>query len=649
MNPPGDQPAPDLITPPADWQRVDSSASENPEPPPKLITAAPRSKSPQDTSPSTWEVAAHLHTIDVEKREAAEREMGARRKTHENFLHNQPGVKALEKASEPIELGDHLVFAKTDDGAIESPLRFPFRDYHLPPAPNWVEPLAVVLTGQADGVGVRSAMLVVRREGAIEKLFLEDNNLRADTKNPKWDWQVPGNARLSSESYKMIKTDENEDLLTVQLDWEGYGGEQPPENIRIVRGDLSQAEKAFMDVEATEKQRRILSGIGKIAGAVGLAAILSNMAPAPADEMPERKVLEVELERPGNNEAAQRIAQNLEAFKSGDLETLKRNFENTEFAKPVVDQAVFDKIDHAKSLDEITGIMDSELEQYGTDFRILRDSVEADYNGMSEGDLDLARSTALGTLDGLNNLRAIGINGEDYDIAMVKDVFYVEDGSVESAGGKYYAAWNGEKAVVMVGATNRPLGARVVEHEVGHHVLPRIEAKIENLNPEDGEYRKDPYGKKTGKGNLVAGRNVATNYGGESRKEDAAELLETAVGQNIGIDPFEDNILQEKYITLLLDIERRDEGASAFILHNALTHQKLAEDAAESAVLGVLEIARENASHALLLAGLTLAVGGGLARENQKLVDRQIRAGLRPRRIYKQPRRVRRQARLKKP
>lgn len=616
---------------------------------PMLITEVPGYKKQEDASPTTAQVAAQIHSIDPEKREAAAQEINARRDAHENFLNNQPGIKALKEASEPIEIGDHVAFAKTDDGAIESPLRFPFRDYHLPPAPDWVEPLAVVLTGNSGGQELRSAMLVFRRQGAIEKLFLEDAHLRADTTNPKWEWLVAGSAGLSSESYKMVKTDENNDLVTLQLDWDGYGGEQPPENIRIVRGDLSEREKAFMDVKAVEKQRRILSGIGKVAATVGLAAGLMNMIPED-NSKPEKTAIETLAEMPSMQEAVRRVEANIEAYKAGDIETLQRNFEHTDFAKPLIDHAVFERITQAKSLDDLASIVDGELGQYDINFRFMRESLPGEYHAITDEQLEAARETTLGILDGFNNLRAIGVNYAPYDIEVTGDLFSERDAQIVDVGGKYFESWAGSKPLIQISATKRSWAADSFEHENGHHSLRTLESAIKNLNPDGGEYQRDSYGNKIGDGNLVPGRDVASEYGGTSRAEDTAELLATSTGQYIGIDLDKENVLQEKYLRVIIELENREPGAAAFIFHNALTYDKSIEERLdESAVRSVYDTLRENASHALLLAGLTLAVGSGLARENQTLVDRQIRAGLRPRRIYKQPRRARRRAQLKKP
>lgn len=597
--------------------------------PPAVITEVPQylgQPKPIDSTIDLIQVTANLENPDHDQRLAAAREMGARREAHDRLLDDLPGIAVMNDLAEPIEVGDRVTFSKTDDGHIESQLQFAWADHNLPTPPDGQQPLALILTDHPRTHELRSAMLITRDlQGRLDQFYLEDSSVTAISTDFEPHWRLPGSARLTGSGYRLKKAVDNDDVLSVELDWYGYPGDEKPEDIRMARADLNEQEEVLLDIETPDRQRkRLKQFIGFMAG-VALLAGVSHAAPS-GDPLPEKThhdgTTSNEIKRVNNI-----VAENFESFQKGDLATLEKKVAESEFATPMFEQADYDRVNAATNLEELAEAMNVVLKPHNiVNFGILTDTTR-EYSGISEGQFERAKIHAQGTLAGLANLGSpLFKDGSPFQIQIAYDVFNYNDGSKEVVDGVYIRQSQRIPIIRMrISETDFEHAIEVTNHEYGHKkdLTDTVSGEASTMNPSEFKYGDDNAGTRT------VGVDIVSEYAGTDAGEDYAETLAALTDLSTQIDPEMNNTVQEKFKEVLAGLEQKYPGASAFIYANILQQKpKPADTFMENATEA--SIAARKHSTEITAMALTLGfLAGRRLRQNNKVIRMQQKAGTR--------------------
>ncbi len=561
-------------------------------------------------------------------------ELAVLRQRYHNFdrlIAEQPGLQSLNAQAEPVKPEEEIVFAKEND-EIASPLDIDLHAFGLPvelPAPG--KPIALLLErGEADEVKAAKMILYDSLTTRLETLTLDDPDLPADGDELHLKWVIPGDTKLANNHASVNKSKiETDETIGLHAHWRGLTDDPAP-NLAIVRGTLTQDETNLQDVAGAEKKQHRFNRLGKALAGVAVASLVSMFIPSHQTPVPERtfeKSVVIDHEHASKEELA--VLKSFELYQNGDKEALDKIVAQSEFAKPLLEKDAVEQVEKATNLDELNSAMNDALNPLDINVHLLRESKTGEYDGLSDADFNNAKSTALGTLDGLSNLSELIRKGKKFNLELTKQVYGDEGEEHKQLGGVYIHGDEKNSPIIRLSSyAQRSSSAENVEHEEGHHEdlgkgFPNIDFLV--VKPQDLKYGKD------GSGNGRVGSDIPSEYAGTSYKEHMAEMFATAFGDNLKINPDENTSLQEEYKAWLSGLEGKYTGISAYVYSNALARQGPLSGVER--VVNKADDAKDwwRRNSAVVLMGIVITGGflAGARQKNQQLLERQANAGLR--------------------
>lgn len=486
---------------------------------------------------------------------------------HRQLLNDDPGVRALNERAQVVPNGSALVFEKKEDGTIANPLDFDFAEHGLPTPPAETTPLAVLFGDSPETESIRTVSLILRtKDGSLSKRNLEQPDMPVGTRRLVPQWVDPGSSYKTGEHLHLTKKADNEQTLTIALINDGERGEEQPQDIRVVRAAPTETESMLMSTERTEKRAGRLKRAGRwLAGVALVSGILAGTYHEAAPEPKPQSYIEYV----GDGAAINRLEHNLDLFAEGNTEKLdmiaaKRGFDS----HPVAFESL-KAVDTADSIDEVETAAAQALKPLGIRFSFLENKIEdhqteTEYHGISSKDTEAAKQTALGILDGVNELGPIVTKGTMFDVRVVGKIV---DDSVSFLPAGNYDANDGHRPLINIRIDDSS-GAiqEVFVHEEAHHeniTDATIDYAANQLNREGFEYGDD------GSGNGVIGKDIVREYAGTNTDEDTASMVEYLFSSSAAIDTDGDSVMQQKLRYVLASLESEYPGASAAVLRYA--------------------------------------------------------------------------------
>jgi|GEM_PF-5954067 len=566
-----------------------------------------------------------------------------RRNAHNEAMNYTAGVRAIEAQARPYEPEDSLVF-KLEDTHVANPLDFDFMANGLPMVPEDLEPLAVVVSHEGNPETITSVMLLAKNPtySGVELLFLEDETFRpeheAQDYSPKWHFG--GSAHLTAQHYHAEVLPGDNSSLVFRL---GRSDIVPatviPPRLSILRAQPTADEAKLADIETIDKRFNRARRVGKALATMAMVAGLSMMQnPLSALEPGPEKTFEGELKKQDHISASeQRVLDNRQLFREGNIAALDEIIAKSAFAKPIFEQAQIDRISQASTMENLEGGMNDVLAPRDIVVSIPKGSSD-EFTGFKPEEFQMARSRALGILDGFNNLGFVPdsqVSG-NYSADKKMHIYIVEsafsDAHVrgDKVDGFYDADYRTGPRLVIGGGDNadQARAAEITEHEIAHHVdssnarqehrdgdlmtLGSIGQEVAVLLPKDFRF-----GKK-GQGSGEVGSTIPTEYAGTNYQELAAELVATAFGDNNQVDANQKTLVQEQYSAMLAELEESYPGVSAYVYKKSLETKSRP-----------LDSVRNKAELVVIGSMLTQALAAAVLEKNKKIREAQKSAGIR--------------------
>lgn len=548
---------------------------------------------------------------------------------HNELLSSLPGVEALAEAALPVEPGRPLVFEK-QGGEITSVLPFDFAAHGLPSPPDGENPLAVVVFNDPDRNLVKTVQLFTDRltssNGGLSRYYLEHPNLPADADAISPHWVNPGDAYRSVAGAEAQIVRQTDTATTISFVDGGYGSQDTQQAINVFRADTTPLESRLESVEQTDKRaQRLIKARRWLAGLV-LASGLAGAAYHAESTSPDAPSYTGYV---GDPAAVRTLQANLSLFESGNTRQLKAIAEKSGFeGKSPIDFKTLKQIDTATSVKQVESIMATSLKPLHIGFQVRHQVQHRDYDGgqvvydkVSDTDVEQTKQTALGILDGINELNTIVTKGAMFDVEIVG---HIKDSSVSfDPAGNYEHGDDQATPLIRIAVQDKSGVARDnFEHEEGHHeniTDNGIGYGFDSINANWLEYGPD------GSGNGVDGRDIVSTYAGTSTEEDAAEMMQYLFGSNRAINPEQHTILQQKLLYVMASLESEYPGSSAAILQYA----KKAKVSPDEQVVSGFNRVRSHAREVFVVSALMeLGVALALADTRKRQKDQEI-VGLR--------------------
>ena len=547
---------------------------------------------------------------------------------YQERLAHEPQIQALAGKAEPYHIGEALAFVRDDKGQVVSPLDLAalglpeFHDSERPP-------LAIILdTSKETGVVKSVRLLVSGLHYGTSILYLEAENpvFAKDSNNLKLTWQHETTAQFPDRSQEIASVVNDSKVVTVKLERaRGEYGSQSDSELSIVRAAVTPEDARLQNPKAVEAKHKKTGKLGKLIAGLALATAVSNMSvPHDAAKPAAVKTFEHDYltKAPSSAEKATIHARDL--FEAGDLASLDALAAKSEFAQQNVGPEVFTNVEQATNFDELEDAMNQAMPKFGGRYTAMRNDKLDEYIGLKPEGFEEAKNTALGILDGINNLGPLmRSNRVSFDIEAVEQ----SAGKGHKWGGLYVTARGKKPVIQMASKKNRANAAATFEHEEGHHeslTERTINSKaITLLQRSDFKYGPD------GSGNGVVGVDIPTEYAGTDVTEQLADMYDGLFGENTKLNSDQKTVLQEEFQGMLASLEEDFPGISAVAYKNALLHQQKTFMVGPETVKSLAEQAREKS--ALLVLGLVLIEAGLKARydKTKKQLDDQKAAGVR--------------------
>ena len=554
-------------------------------------------------------------------------ELEAATVAHEERLADEPHLQALSETAEPYHVGEALAFVKDKAEKIVSPL-----DLAALGLPELHEdgrtPLAVILDSDRETGVVKSARLIVKDSFTANSLFYLEEEHPAFSKSdkPSLKWRYSLNAEFKDKAQKLETVVDSPGVVTVKIDYDrsSYGRQSRSNNqLSVVRAPVSPEEARLQNPKTTEAKHKRTGRLGKLVAGLALATAVSNMV-APPHEVPaaprtfESDYLRHKDVRP--NEKAAIEARKM--FEAGDVAGLEAVIAQSEFAKPLLEKGSFEEVAKASNIQELDAAMNTTLSKLDIGYKTVRDSKPGAYTGFKDDELDTAKMSALGILDGVNFMGPIIAKGKKFNIELVQAIYSKGD----EKGGLYIQ--NPDKPTLRLSPanSNRTAMADDFEHEAGHHEdLTDNTTEHTSLIFLRGDLKYGPHGS----GNGEVGVDIPSEYGGTDSEEHVAEMINGLFGPNSKLNADEKTTLQEELEALLASMEDAYPGISAYAYKNALTNKPDIATSVNEKLGDAAHQAREKS--ALIVLGFVLIEAGLKARydKTKKQLDDQKAAGVR--------------------
>lgn len=535
---------------------------------PELIIGVPELPlSPPPPSPGN----GTIFTEDVGRRIAVLRE-------HERLFGLTPGVQELDARAEAVPGTSLLVFEKDKEGNIVKPLNFQFEGHGLPEPPEDTVPLLLSVARLEDGMAADSVTLtLLTKNQDIEVRYLEDPDFRDQAARLNLRWVRPGSVRHSGPNYVGSAIVNNDTVLTLALKWQDHYTDQPAADIaRIVRAEPTKRATMLMNVDGVDKKfTRFRRARASLAGLVLTSGVIYGLSPrldAQYEAHPPKPKDFKELIY--DTDALDRFEQNAEYFQEGDEAALNAVIEGSMFntSQSEVSFEAVKALYAARSNDEVEEIINENLSDLDIGFTILRKSVEGEFTGVSEKDFKMVHATAKGMIDAIRFLGPIISDGRKFDIELVEKITEGSPNTYETIG--LYIRGDGGP-VIRMSLDTQEQACETFAHETGHHenlTDDGIAQGYVGLDAHDW-FEYGPMGSSNGK----VGRDISTEYAGTNPEEDAAEMFASLFSKDLVIDLNNDTLLQEKMRYVMVSLESRYPGASAYILRHAKPGQPQAD------------------------------------------------------------------------